>query len=266
LTSPASQAAAVELTTIPNFRDAGGHETRDGSRVRTGLLYRSVALGRASDDDLAVLADLGVATVFDLRTVMEQERAPDRLPAGAELVSLDVLADSGEADPAVVFELMQDPPRASVELADMGTERFYMASYRDIVRLPSARSAYAHFYRVLARDGEASLVHCTTGKDRTGWAVAALLLFLGVRADLVMREYLISDAEVRAAFGPVMDDFVARGGSREVIEPLMSVRPSFLDAALDAMRVDYGWIETYFSEGLGLDEATLADLRGAFLG
>ncbi len=263
--TPASQAAAVELTTIPNFRDAGGHETRDGSRVRTGLLYRSVALGRASNDDLTVLADLGVATVFDLRTAMEQERAPDRLPAGAELVPLDVLADSGEADPAVVFELMKDPPRASVELADMGSERFYMASYRDIVRLPSARASYGYFYRALAQDGGASLVHCTTGKDRTGWAVAALLLFFGVRADLVMREYLISDAEIRAAFRPVVEDFVARGGSREVIEPMMSVQPGFLDAALDAMHADHGSIETYFSDGLGLDAAILAALRARFL-
>ena len=32
---------------IPNFRDIGGHATRSGSRVRTGQLYRSVALDRA---------------------------------------------------------------------------------------------------------------------------------------------------------------------------------------------------------------------------
>ena len=265
LTTPTSQATAVALATIPNFRDTGGHETRDGSRVRARLLYRSVALDRASDDDLAALADLGVATVFDLRTALEQERRPDRLPAGAELVPLDVLAGSGEADPAVVFALMQDPPRASVELADGGTDRFYMASYRDMVRLPSARASYGHFYRALAQDGGASLVHCTTGKDRTGWAVAALLLFLGVRADLVMREYLLSDAEIRAAFEPVVEDFVARGGSRGVIEPMMSVRPGFLDAALDAIHADHGSIEAYFSDGLGLDTATSDVLRAKFL-
>ena len=264
--TPTPEARRLELASIPNFRDTGGHETRDGARVRTGLLYRSVALDHASDDDLAVLADLGLATVFDLRTAMEQERRPDRLPHGTEHVPLDVLADSGEADPAVIFELMEDPPRASIELADSGTERFYVASYRDLIKLPSARAGYARFYGTLAHEnGRPGLVHCTTGKDRTGWAVAALLLFLGVRADVVMREYLLSDLEVRRAFEHVVDDFVARGGTRDVIEPMMSVRPSYLDAALDAMHDEYGSIEAYFDDGLGLGSPTLAALREAFL-
>ena len=234
--------------------------------MRRGLLYRSVTLSLASDADLALLAELGVRTVFDLRTEMEQERSPDRLPPGAEHVALDLLADSGEADPAAVFALMDDPPRASIELADGGTERFYIATYHDMVRLPSARTAFGRLFHSLASaDDGAALVHCTTGKDRTGWAVASLLLFLGVRADAVMREYLLSDAEVRVAYAEVMDDFVARGGSREVIEPLMSVRPSFLDAAIDAMHTEHGSIEAYFSDGLGLDATTLAALRARFL-
>jgi protein-tyrosine phosphatase len=257
---------ALALASIPNLRDVGGHVTLEGARVRTGMLYRSVALSRASDEDLAWLAELGVEVVFDLRTAMEREHSPDRLPPGAVHVSLDLLADSGEADPAAVFALMQDPPRASSEMADGGTERFYIATYHDMVRLPSARAAFGQLYRTLARaGGRASLVHCTTGKDRTGWAVAALLLFLGVRADVVMHEYLLSDAAVRAAYADVVDDFVARGGSREVIEPLMSVQPSFLKAALDAMHADHASIDAYFGDGLGLDGATLAALRARFL-
>ncbi len=255
-----------ELASIPNFRDAGGLRTASGASVRRGLLYRSVALDAATDLDLAVLADLGIRTVFDLRTATEQERRPDRLPAGARQVALDLLVDSGEADPSVIFALMQDPPRASVELGDGGTERFYVATYRDLIQLRSARDGYASFMRALA-DPEArpALVHCTTGKDRTGWAVASLLLFLGVPEEAVVDEYMISDLEVRRAFAHVIDDFVAHGGVREVIEPLMSVHPSFLDAALEAMHAEYGSIETYFSEGLGLGEATLATLREAFL-
>jgi protein-tyrosine phosphatase len=256
----------IPLASIPNLRDVGGLAARDGARVRVGLLYRSMALGRATEPDLATLADLRVSTVFDLRTAMEREREPDRLPRGAELVPLDVLADSGEADPAAVFALMGDPPRMSKALADGGTERFYLASYRDMVRLPSARESFGRLYRSLASDRTgAALVHCTTGKDRTGWAVAALLLLLGVRADVVMRDYLVSDAAVRAAFAPMMKDFVARGGSRDVIEPLMSVRPSYLDAAIDLMHEAHGSIDAYFRDGLGLADAELVALRSRFL-
>jgi protein-tyrosine phosphatase len=239
---------------------------QDGARLRTGLLYRSVALDAASEAELEALRWLGVRTVFDLRTGMEQQRRPDRIPPGVTHIALDVLIDSGEADPAAVFALMEDPPRASLELADGGTERFYLATYHDLIRLPSAKAGYAAFYRTLAKDRcRPALVHCTTGKDRTGWAVAALLLFLGVGADEVMREYLLSDLEVRRAFSHVVEDFVARGGTREVIEPLMSVQPSFLDAALETMRAEYGSVEGYFRDGLGLDEATLVALRSAFI-
>jgi protein-tyrosine phosphatase len=258
--------ATPTLPTVPNFRDAGGRRTRDGALVRRGLLYRSVALDAASDEDLQALSQLGVRAVFDLRTGMEQARRPDRLPTGARHIPLDLLVDSGEADPATLFALMDDPPRASAELGDGGTYRFYLATYRDLVRLGSAREGLARLYRSLAdRSATPALVHCTTGKDRTGWAVAALLLFLGVPQDDVVDEYMASDREVRRAFAHVVEDFVARGGAREVIEPLMSVQPGFLQAALGAMRDDYGSIGAYFSEGLGLGEEELANLRDVFL-
>lgn len=254
------------LEAVPNFRDVGGHRTADGRRVRTGQLYRSVALDVASDADLTELANLGIRSVFDLRTLAERKRRPDRVLPGATHVALDLLTDSGEADPAVYFELLRDPPRASAELAGGVTERFYLATYRDMVRLPSARAGYGRLFRTLAdARARAGLVHCTTGKDRTGWAVAALLLFLGVSADDVARDYLVSDTEVRRAFRSVVDDFVARGGRREVIEPMMGVKPSYLDVAMDAMLADYGSIGGYFDRGLGLPPAVLDALRDALL-
>lgn len=258
----------IDLSTvaIPNFRDAGGLPTRDGGRVRTGLLYRSVALDAATDADLQALGALGIRTVFDLRTSMEQERRPDRLPAGAQHLALDLLVDSGEADPAALFALMEDPARASAELRDGGTHRFYLATYRDMIRLPSARAGFARFMRTLTLpEARPALVHCTTGKDRTGWAVASLMLFLGVPQEAVVDEYMLSDLQVRQAYSDVVDDFVRRGGAREVIEPLMSVRPAFLEAALGAMEEDYGTIEAYLSEGLGLEVEVLGALRAAFL-
>jgi len=254
------------LRTVPNFRDVGGHPTAAGRQVRTGQLYRSVGLDGAAQEDLSALAELGIRTVFDLRTSAELEQRPDRVPPGAAHIHLDLLSDSGEADPTAYFELMRDPPRASVELAHGATERFYIATYRDMVRLPSARAGYARLFRTLTEEGaRAGLVHCTTGKDRTGWAVATLLLFLGVSADVVMRDYLASDVEVRQAFGSFVDDFVARGGAREVVEPMMGVKPSYLEVALETMLADHGSIEAYFSEGLGLGPDVLSALRGVFL-
>jgi protein-tyrosine phosphatase len=213
-----------------------------------------------------MLARLGVVRVYDLRTAAERERNPDHLPPGAKPIALDVLAEPGEADPAVIFELLSDPARASRTMADGGMQRFFVASYRDMVHLDSARAAYGTLLRSLATDpGQPALVHCTMGKDRTGWAVAWLLLWLGVRIDVVMREYLSSDAEVRRAFAPVVEDFVARGGDRDVYELMMGVQPSYLDAAIDAMHDAYGSIDAYVSDGLGLSLADQVALKAALL-
>jgi protein-tyrosine phosphatase len=256
----------ADATAIPNFRDVGGHLTIDGRHVRTGLLYRSVDLSGLDGPALGWLAGLGLRTVFDLRTAPERARRPSHPPAGAHTVALDVLADSGQADPAAFYDLMRDPPRASAELADGASERFFAATYRDFVRLPSARGAFAELYRALAHeDARPALVHCTTGKDRTGWAVAALLAFLGVPDDAVMEEYLRSDVEIRAAYGFVIDDFVSRGGDRRVIEPLMSARPAYLQSAFEEVAGTYGDLDAYFRVGLGLEAETLGALVAAFL-
>ncbi len=52
--------------------------------------------------------------------------------------------------------------------------------------------------RFIAREECAlpALLHCTSGKDRTGVAVAAILKILGIPDDVIVEEYLLSDGEV----------------------------------------------------------------------
>ena len=42
------------------------------------------------------------------------------------------------------------------------------------------------------------LIHCLSGKDRTGIVVASILLVLGIDKAVIREEYLLSDGEVRA--------------------------------------------------------------------
>ncbi len=250
---------------IPNFRDVGGHATAAGTRVRAGLLFRSVALDRASEEDLEVLARVGLRRVFDLRTPDEQVRFPDRVPRGAELVPLDVLADEGEADFGSVAAHLREPERYTHTGTEAEMVGFNVATYRDLVRLDSARRAYRALFGSLADGGVPALVHCTGGKDRTGWAVAALLLLLGVSEADVMVDYLASHAPVRALFAPTIEQFVERGGELPVIEAMLSARPDYLRSAIDTVALDHGSIEAYFSEGLDLDDKAQTRLRDTFL-
>jgi protein-tyrosine phosphatase len=261
-----TSARELRVATLPNLRDVGGHPTADGGRVRTGLLFRSTDLSRLDDAGAADLERLGIRAVFDLRTHAERAGRPDRLPAGAEHVVVDVLRDSAGLTPADMERVLATPEGAAQALGDGRAERFFVDAYREFVELPSARAAYGRLFAELARPGRRpGLVHCTTGKDRTGWATAILLLLLDVPDEVVLEEYLLSGPVIAALFTPQLAAFEALGGDPALLRPLVEVRAEYLEAGLAAMRESYGTVERYIGNGLGVDRPTREALRLAFV-
>jgi len=257
---------SIAIASAPNLRDLGGWPTRGGGRVRWGLLYRSTELGRLAGADMAAFAALGIRSVYDLRTEAERSAQPDRLPPGTEHVVVDVFKDSVDAAPAQLFKVATDPQAAEALLGGGKGLALFEKGYRMIVSLPSASAAYHCLFSDLTlEEHRPALFHCATGKDRTGWAAAALLTLLGVPDDLVMTEYLLTNTELLPAEQPLLERFRALGGDPEVLRPVVAVAPEYLKAALDEMRKEFGTIERYFSQGLGLDEAAQQSLRAAFV-
>ena len=161
---------------MPNLRDLGGYKTSDGATVRSGLVYRSNQLSGISPSDMEKLAALKLESAFDLRTAEEREKRPDELPSGVEYVWLNVLADSPQAGPAQLEKLMQDPKEANAALGGGKAAEGFRESYREFVSLPSAKQEFGKLFRSLGDKSELPAVfHCTTGKDRTGWAAAGAM-------------------------------------------------------------------------------------------
>jgi len=256
----------IEIASVPNLRDLGGHRSVDGRVVRSGLLYRSTELSKLRGDDLAAFAALGIRSVYDLRTAAERSAQPDRLPEGTELVVVDVLQGLPGVAPAQVLQLLSDPKAALEAFGSGRAVTIFENAYREIVRLPSALDGYRVLFSDVADESNRpALFHCTTGKDRTGWAAAALLLLLGVPLDDVMDDFLLSSRYLLAAYQPVLDRFRELGGDPELLMPVIGVRRQYLEAALDEMRSRFGSIEDYFETGLGLDARVQAALAAALL-
>ena len=98
-----------------------------------------------------------------------------------------------------------------------------------------------------------ALFHCTTGKDRTGWAAAAILTLLGVSEEDVLTDYMITNRDLLPALEPYFDRFAAAGGDPALLRPVLGVEGD-LRAAFDEMQTRFGSIESYFSDGLGIDD------------
>lgn len=258
--------AGPNVPRLANLRDLGGWRTAEGRTVKRGQVFRSVATNRLEADGLAALDGLGVRTVYDLRTDAERAAAPDRVPDGVRVVALDVLAGAEQAAPAHLTELFADAAAVNSALGDGRAEELFVSSYRSFVTLPSAQSAYRTLFTGLATEPQRpALFHCTTGKDRTGWAAAALLTWLGVSREDVLAEYLRTNELLRPALQPVYERFADAGGDLEILDAILGVREPYLAAALDELHSSYGSIQTYFSTGLGLSPQVQSELREGLL-
>ncbi|MGD6744852.1 tyrosine-protein phosphatase [Streptomyces sp. BH106] len=238
----------IKLDGAVNFRDAGGYRTRDGHWVKMGEIYRSDALDKLTDADLAKLGRLGIDTDYDLRTASERSSAPDRVPSGTRYVVADVLAGSD------MTTTMPKTEAGAVEMMTDG-EKFMVSG-------DTAKAAYRKVFSGVA-DGDDALFHCTAGKDRTGWANAALLTALGVPRDIVMKDYLASNdyrAEANEAALASMPPEQAK-----VYKPMLDVRAEYLNSGFDEVRDRFGSFSTYEKRALGLDADELRSLKRELL-
>ncbi|MBC9718985.1 tyrosine-protein phosphatase [Streptomyces sp. TRM66268-LWL] len=238
----------IPLDGTVNFRDAGGYRTADGHWVKMGEIYRSDSLEKLTDADLAKLRRLGIRVDYDLRMASERAAAPDRVPAGTQYVVADVLAGS---------EAFVTMPRTESEAVAMMVE-----GEKFMVGGDTAKTAYRTVFDGLV-EGDGALFHCTAGKDRTGWAGAALLTALGVPRATVMADYLASNdyrAEANAAALAHMTPAQAK-----VYKPLLDVRPEYLNAGFAEVSERFGSFSAYEKQGLGLSAKELRELKRELL-
>jgi len=273
-TSPGEQAAtaaappgrSLGIASVPNLRDLGSYVTGNGKRIADGLVYRSNQLSGIPAPDMEKLAKLGLKSAFDLRTAAERDKRPEELPPGVHYVVLDVLADSPQAGPAQLEKLMADPQQANAALGGGQVEAAFETSYREFVSLPSARREFKKLFLALGDEKQVpALFHCTTGKDRTGWAAAAFLTLMGVPQDKVYEDYLRSNDYILPAYKQAIDAFAAAGGNPEIPPAILGVKREYLDAAFDEMHKRFGTVDEYFSDGLEIDAAQQQALRKMYL-
>jgi protein-tyrosine phosphatase len=245
---PDSPARHFNLAGASNFRDLGGYPVKDGRAVRWRQIFRSNHLGHLTEADTEVRRGLGLKSAFDFRGIEER--------AAAICVLEKITVHSLPIEPTVVAALRAllaaGTPLSSAEAVEIMRD-----SYRNYVRhnTPSFRALFAH----LLEDRAPLVIHCTAGKDRTGFACALILHALGVSDDLIAQDYLLTNRFYRRdpAAGTDLPD--------EVRQVLASVQASFLAAAFDAIHAEYGDLESYFSHGLGLGAGERASLQARYL-
>ena len=242
-----SPARHLALQGASNFRDLGGYKTIDGRTTRWRHIFRSNHLGQLTAADVEIVRALGVRCAFDFRGVEERtsgvcvvnEIAVHSLPIEPTVVAaLRAELIAGTLTAAVALELMRE-------------------SYRNYVRhnTHSFRMLFGH----LLEDRAPLVIHCTAGKDRTGFASALILHALGVPDDVIAEDYLLTNRHYKR------DATAATDLPEDVRNAIGNVEASYLAAAFEAVGKEYGDLETYLRDGLKLGTAERTALKERYL-
>ncbi|MHC8314729.1 tyrosine-protein phosphatase [Pseudomonas sp. LB3P31] len=240
------------LKSIDNFRDVAGitqaYSTANDGTLRGGVFYRSNAL-TPSAADLATLNSLGIKAIYDLRTPSEIAATPDTMLTGASYSNIDIIGGttSGSNITNISFRSAAD----AVAMME-GTNRAFVSD-------AGMRSQFSRLFNELASVDGAALFHCTAGKDRTGWTAAVLQSIAGVDDATIMSNYLATNDYTAARVAATLAQMPASMAA--IYAPLLGVEASYLQAGLDQVITQYGSMDNYLKQGLGLSQEALYVLR-----
>ena len=129
------------------------------------------------------------------------------------------------------------------------------------------------FSAIIDGDGKPALIHCRGGRDRTGFGAGLLLSVLGVPLETIVEDYLLTNA------APTANNFITKmirtyaedkSGRRKkelavLFKAVFPVRVENLAAAFGAIDDQFGSVERYLNEALGISKEANALLRSWYL-
>ena len=253
------------MESINNFRDFGGYKTRNGMHLKTGLLYRSGDLSKATDADLEQIHSLGIKTICDLRSEGERKHEPDRVPAARPFTFFNIpmhpIVDYHGRSLGRLLSLMFGSERKTDYVA------LSYQAYRDYATryLPQLK---ALFQRISNPENLPVLIHCSAGKDRTGVVSSLIQLVLDVSLDTVIDDYLKTNDNLNAYKEDVFRRLSKLGYFgvpwKKLYTPLFAARIDFLNAAFEQIKDEFGAVDEWFRQGLGFSEREKVALVSVF--
>lgn len=235
-----SSKRVVKMEKAANFRDIGGYRTKANKEVKWGRIYRSAAISELTDKDLAEFQKRKISQVFDFRGQSEAAAAPDRLPKSVHYTLCSAGSNHIGKDAMPDFTKLENLPT------------FLTNFYGQV---DSLAIRYRPMFQALLNvdDQEAILYHCTGGRDRTGIATALILYVLDVPEAQIEADYLASNYYLKHAnkamfskMGKLSDQQI------EAISKALELKSDYLQATFTALEKQYGSMENFFKEGLGI--------------
>lgn len=171
-----------------NFRELGGYKTKDGRTVKKGMFYRSGALGSMNEREIEALKKMGLKSILDFRSRLEEAAFPDPPIDGATNYHFSAIRDNdgNEVDysPRTMFLMALKEPGIN-KMASLMRHVYGFIAFDS--------EAYKKMFDLMLAERTPMLFHCSQGKDRTGVAAILILLALGVDEETILDDYMLTN-------------------------------------------------------------------------
>lgn len=224
----------IPLTGTENTRDLGGYPLNLSHIMRYGVFLRSGVPTGLSPDDEALLRQMNITTIIDLRGDDELNRTP--------CYFADRIGFSYHHLPISGGDFMRDGEEK------IGTSYFYMTKCPSMIKI----------FKILSNMNGGCLYHCTAGKDRTGVISAILQLLAGMEEADVIVDYSMSQLYLAKLLERLKSDFV------DLPAYLGNSSPEYIMDFLGRFHEAYGSAQAYL-EDIGLTDGEINALRNKLI-
>lgn len=248
----------LELKGAKNTRDFFGLPTKDGRTINTKAFVRTCTLDKLNKKDRAKLfGEYGIKTIIDLRDVYETEEKPDIKVDGVEYINIPIFT---ETTVGVSFE--------KKSLSMLSEIPSYEIIYARMINEEGCREHLRSVFDIIANSDSPVVWHCSEGKDRCGIVSALWLSILGVPYDEIMKDYLLTNdvpSKNKARYYKLVLLATRDKKQADAILPLFEAHESFLDSAFNAIDENFGGIDSFIENELGISKEKRIELQNKYL-
>ena len=239
------------LQGAPNFRPIAG--------LKSDTIYRSNELSELTDRDLDELKRLKIRTIIDLRTPNERKSQLDRITSdlGIQQISIPILQlnqDVGQ------FKLL------SYLFQNAKTLDFqkYIKDFYTIIAYERTQQLKRTLTILADPNNVPAIIHCTVGKDRTGFIAALLQKLAKVPDEVIIEDYLKTNELMKdhvKKFMRYLRFMSLYRISKERMLPLFQVQDDYLKDIINDVEEKHQTIENYLLEVCQIEKSKVETLK-----
>ncbi|MBQ0135333.1 MAG: tyrosine-protein phosphatase [Oscillospiraceae bacterium] len=238
-----------------NTRDFYGLKNKDGLSICTHNFVRSCTLDKLRKADIDKLSN--VSLIIDLRDKDETEEKRDKVIPFTEYKNMPLFSKTTAG-----ISLSTKSIEALDHLPNMCDIYHNMALEEDCIN-----HLKSIFNEIIDHDGGV-LWHCSEGKDRCGFVSALFLSILDIPYETIMDDYLATNlvpSKNKMRYYKLILFATRDKKKADAILPLFEAREEFLNSSFDAIKDNYGSVDNYLKNALGITDEMKEKLKAKCL-